>query len=242
MSRFLNETQQTTLLPSKATLLFNTDKADQAEKIALSAHGKRTTAKRRGLSTLTDLEEVIGALVSTEPADGYMPLLLHSTAALYYRVGTSAVHLSMLQQSEVLGTAATDATPETWRRFLGQQLILLTELMTFCIPAHFEDNAAIINPLGKRKARGTVRSDLTLHSNQFVPSKAKADTDKVRSMALQYAGLARVCDVDYSSESTDLFTRVAGITLPAPHDEKTVLMLKHSKLTQTGTLLSFCTD
>ena len=120
--------------------------------------------------------------------------------------------------------------------------MLLTELMTFCIPAHFEDNAALISPLGKRKARGTVRSDLTLHSKQFVPSKARTDTDKVRSMALQYARLARVCDVDYSNVCTALFTQVAGIILPAPHDEKTVLMFNHSKLTPTGSLLNFCTD
>ena len=80
MSRFLNETQQTTLLPSKATLLFNTDKADLAEKVAHAAQGRRTTAKRRGLSTLTDVEEIIGALVSTEPGDDYMQLLPHSNA------------------------------------------------------------------------------------------------------------------------------------------------------------------
>jgi hypothetical protein len=242
MSRFLNETQRTTLLPFKAVQLINTDKADQAEKIALSAQGRRTTAKRRGLSTLTDLEEVTGALVSTAAADGHMPLLPHTGAALYYCVGTSTTHLNMLKESAVLGTADSDATPETWRRFAGQQLMLLTELMTFVIPAFFADNAAIISPLGKRKARGSVRSDLTLHSKLFVSSRARVDTATVRQMALQYARLARVCDVDHSSESTDLFIHAAGITLPALHDEKTVLMLKHSKQTPTGSLLSSCTD
>ena len=169
MSPFLNETDQTTLLPVKATQLINSDKADVAEKVALSAQGKRTTAKRRALSTLTDLEELIGTLVSTEPADGYDPLLPHIEVSLYYRVGTSTAHLSMLKESAVLGTATTDATPETWRRFLGQQSILLTELMTFVVPAFFADNA-IVSPLGKRKVRGTVRSDLTLHSKLLVPS------------------------------------------------------------------------
>ena len=144
----------------------------------------------------------------------------------------------------MLGSAAssTNATPGKWRRFLGQQLMLLTELMTFCVPAHFADNAAVINPLGKRKTRGSVRSDLTLHSQMFVPSRAKADTAAVRNMALQYARLARVCDVFPSSQSTDLFIHASGIPLPAQHDEKTLMMLKDPKLTPTGSLLSFCTD
>ena len=113
--------------------------------------------------------------------------------------------------------------------------------MTFCVPAFFADDAAIISPLGKRKARGTVRSDQTLHSKLFVTSKAKADTGEVRSMALQCARLARSCDV-YCSESTVLVTNAAGITLPALQDEKTILMLKDSQLTPTGSLLSFCID
>jgi hypothetical protein len=241
-SRFLNETNQTTLLPDKAIQLVSTSRADAAEQVALKAQGKRTTAKRRGLSTLSDIEEIIGALVQTEGTDGSFPLLPHTEATLHFCIGTSATHISMLQESQILGTAAADASPETWRRFLGAQLMLLCELITFCVPAHFADNAAVINPLGKRKARGTVRSDLTLHSKLFVPSRAKADTAAVRSIALQYARLARVCDVDYSSESTDLFTQATGIMLPVPHDEKTVMMLKDPTLTPTGTLLSFCTD
>ena len=199
MSRYCNETDQTTLLPVKATQLVNTDKADVAEKVALSAQGRRTAVRKRALSTLTDVEELIGALVSTEANDGYVPLLPHTGVSLYYRVGTSTTHLRMLKESAVLGTVSIAATPETWRRFVGQQLMLLTELITHCVPAFFADNAAIISPLGKRKARGTVRSDLTLHSKLFVTTKAKVDTEKVRSMALQYARVARVCDVDYSS-------------------------------------------
>ena len=248
MSRYLNETKQTTLLPDKAIQLVNTSKADAAEQVALQAQGKRSSARKRGLSTLTDLEELIGALVSTEPGDGYLPVLPHSEIALYYRVGSSATHISMLKESEVLATASSDesastaAAPETWRRFVGQQLMLLTEIMVFCVPAFFTDNAALISPLRKRKSRGSVRSDMTLHTKMFVASKAKADTAAVRSTALHYARLARVCDVDYGREDTDLFTAAAGITLPAPHDEKTVLMLKNPTLTPTSTLLSFCTD
>src|SRR6476469_4505027 len=110
MSRYLNETQQTTLLPTEAVQQANISKADAAEKVARSAQGKRTTAKRRGLSTLTDLEELIGALVSTEPEDGYLPLLPHTEAALFYRVGTSTTHISMLKESEVLAPASPDST------------------------------------------------------------------------------------------------------------------------------------
>jgi hypothetical protein len=245
MSCFQNETANTTLLPSKTLQYANIGKADKAEKVAVSAQGKRTTVKKRGLSTLTDIEELIGALVSTKAVDGYMLLLPHTIASLYYRVGTSATHLQMLSESVVIGattdTAAT-VSPEVWRRFLGQQLMLLVELMTFCVPAFFADNAATVSPLGKRKARGTVRSDLTLHTKLFVPSRAKTDTATVRSMALQYARLARICDIQYSSSNTDLFSADAGITFPAEHDEKTVLMLRESKLTPTGSLLSFCTD
>jgi hypothetical protein len=40
----------------------------------------------------------------------------------------------MLKESTVLTAAATD-TREQWRRFIGQQLMLLTELMVFCTPA-----------------------------------------------------------------------------------------------------------
>jgi hypothetical protein len=242
MSRFLNETNQTTLLPPPGTELANKKKADAAEQIALAAQGKRTTAKRRGLSTLTDIEEIIGALVKTEATEGYFPLLPHTEAGLYHCVGASATHLDMLKESGMLGTVAADATPEKWRRFPGQQMVLLTELITFCVPAHFQDNGALINPLGKRKARGTVRSDLTLHSKLFVLSRARTNTAAVRRMALEYTRLARVSDVDPSSQSTDLFTLAAGITLPAAHDEKTVLMLKDPTLTPTGALLSFCTD
>ena len=97
MSRFLDETTQTTLLPDSATELLNKERADVAEKVALAAQGKRTTAKKRGLSTLTDLEELIGALVKTEATDGSFPLLPHTEAALYYSEGTSAAHLDMLK-------------------------------------------------------------------------------------------------------------------------------------------------
>jgi hypothetical protein len=105
----------------------------------------------------------------------------------------------------------------------------------------FVDNGAIANPLGKRKARGAMRSELSMNKQSFVPTRAKADTTEVRGWALQYArAQPRVCDVQYSSADTSLFVQHAGLVLPLEHDEKTVLMLKEPTLTPTGSLLSCC--
>jgi hypothetical protein len=219
MSCFVNETKQTTLLPAEGLSNINLAKARQAEKVANS-------------------------LVCATPDNGYLPLLPHTDVALYYKVGTSKRHVDMYNESAVVlaDPAGPTATNEQWRRFIGQQLTLLAELMTFCVPAHFANNMVTINPLGKRKARGAVRSDLSLHKQSFVTTRAKADTTAVRRWALQYAREARVCDVQYNVRDTALFTHAAGLALPLEHDEKTVLMLKEPTLTPTGSLLSLCTD
>jgi hypothetical protein len=152
----LNETKRTTLLPAKVLIDTTMEKARLAEDIAISAQGKRSAVRRTGPCTLTDVEELIGSLVRDTPGVGYMPLLPNTTTALYYKAGTSTSHANMLKDSTVLGTTPGDpalSSTERWRRFIGQQLILLTELMVFCTPAFFTDNAATINPLGKRKAR-----------------------------------------------------------------------------------------
>jgi hypothetical protein len=120
--------------------------------------------------------------------------------------------------------------------------MLLTELMVYCVPAFFVDNAAIINPLGKRKARGAVRTDLSLDKQSFVATRARVATAAVRKWALQYARSARVCDVVSGSEAVGLFVDATGLPLPLAHDEKTVLMLKEPTLTPTGSLLSFCSN
>jgi hypothetical protein len=240
-ARFVNDTKQTTLLPAKTLRHINMNKARQTEEVAVAAQGKRSTARRSGPCTLTDADELIGSLVSTRPGDGYLPLLPHTDAALYYKVGTSSCHVSMCNQSAVRATTPAD-TREQWRCFLGQQLMLLTELITFCVPAFFTDNGATISPLGKRKARGAVRSDLSLNKQSFTPTRAKAHTTVVRSVALQYARRAGVCDLQYNSANTSLFVHAAGLVLPLEHDVKTVLMLKEAALTPTGSLLSFCTD
>jgi hypothetical protein len=241
MSCFVNETKQTTLLPAKGLRNINLKKARQAEEVAKSAQGKRSSAGRSGPCTFTEVEELIGSLVCATPGNGYLPLLPHTDVSLYYKVGTSKRHVGMFNESVVMATNPAGPN-EQWRRFIGQQLTLLAELMTFCVPAHFANNAATINPLGKRKARGAVRSELSLNKQSFVPTRAKADTAAVRSFALQYARNARVCDVQYNVTDTALLGHTAGLVLPLEHDEKTVLMLREPTLTPTGSLLSFCTD
>jgi hypothetical protein len=153
MGCFINETKNTTLLPAEGLRDINLEKARQAEEVAVSAQGKRSTARKSGPCTLTEVEELIGSLVRADPGAGYLPLLPHTDAALFYRAGTSTLHVCMLKESAVLGATPGDtavANSEQWRRSIGQQLMLLTELMTFCVPAFFEENAATINPLGKR--------------------------------------------------------------------------------------------
>ena len=111
-----------------------------------------------------------------------MQLLQHTNIALYYKVGTSTTHINMFTESAALGvTQSTTTVSEQWRRFVGRQLVLLVELMIYCIPSFFVDNAATINPLGKRKARGAVRTDLSLNKQSFVATRARAGTAAVRT-------------------------------------------------------------
>jgi hypothetical protein len=241
---FANETKNTTLLPSQSMSETNREKAAQAEKVAVSAQGRRSAARKSGPSTLIDVEELIGALVTSKPGAGYLPLLPHTNStALYYKVGTSTSHVNVLKESTVLGATQSEATvSEQWRCFIGRQLALLVELMICCIPSFFVDNAAVINPLGKRKARGAVRTDLNLNRQSFVQTRARVDTAAVRTWALQYTRSAQVCDVQTDREDTGLFVDAVGLQLPLAHDEKTVRMLKAPILTPTGSLLSFCSD
>jgi hypothetical protein len=142
MSCFVNETKQTTLVPAKGLRKINLEKARQAEDVAKSAQGKRSSVRRSGPCTLTEVEELIDSLVSATPDNSYLPLLPHTDVALYYKVGTSKRHVDMYNESAVLPASPTGpaATKEQWRRFIGQQLILLAKLMTFCVPAFFADN------------------------------------------------------------------------------------------------------
>jgi hypothetical protein len=120
--------------------------------------------------------------------------------------------------------------------------MLLTELITVCVPAFFQDHAKLNGTLGKRKARGAIRSDMNLHNQMFVPAAAKTDTSLTRSMALQYATLARVCDVQYGSTDTNLFLTMSGLILPRECDIKTFFMLSQPSMTPKGALLTACTD
>jgi hypothetical protein len=147
---FVNETKNTTLLPPKSVGDTNREKAAVAEKVAVSAQGKRSASPRSGPCTLTDVEELIGALVASKPGIGYVQLLPHTNIALYYKVGTSTSHVNMFNESAVLETTRSETTAsssEQWSRFIGRQLMLLTELMVSCVPTFFVDNAAIISPL-----------------------------------------------------------------------------------------------
>jgi hypothetical protein len=245
MSCFLDETKNTSLLPPKSVRDANVKQAIQAEKRAVSAQGKRSENKRSGPCTLTDVEELTGALVTSKSGAGYLPLLPHTGVALYYKAGTSTTHVNMLKESTALDTVpcdTSDASSEQWRRFIGRQLMLLLELMIFCVPAFFVDNAATVNPLGNRKARGVVKTDMNLNKQSFVPTRARIHTAAVRNWAPQYARVARVSDVQCDSADTGLFVDAAGLALPLAHDEKTIMMLKESTLTPTGSLLSFCSD
>jgi hypothetical protein len=60
-----------------------------------------------------------------------------------------------------------------WRRFVGQQLMLLTELMILVVPAFFADSSAIFNPSVKRKRMGATRNELHLHAAHFVNHRLK---------------------------------------------------------------------
>jgi hypothetical protein len=113
---------------------------------------------------------------------------------------------------------------------------------TVCVPAFFQDHAKLNGTLGKRKARGAIRSDMNLHNQMFVPAAAKTDTSLTRSMALQYAALARVCDVQYGSTDTNLFLTMSGLILPRECDIKTLFMLNQPTMTPKGALLTACTD
>lgn len=247
---FSNHTSQTSLLPEASLGTVNTTKAAAAQKTAIAATNLRSNTKRYGPCTVNDLEELIGCLVQKSAANGYKRLLPHTDLPLFFKPGESDKHIKMLNESANLQQAAVvDKTrtielsiDETWRRFLGQLLMLLTELMIVCVPAYFQDNDKLTNTLGKRKARGAIRSDMNLHNQMFVPAAAKTDTSLTRSMALQYAALARVCDVQYGSSDTNLFLTMSGLTLPKECDIKTFFMLNQPNMTPKGALLTACTD
>jgi hypothetical protein len=227
--RFCNETKKTTLLPPADIRYANIARADEAEKIVVSARGKRSTCARQRPHTLTELEKLIDDLVCLGKEDGYHELLPGS--GIYFCCGSSAKHTAMLNESVPMSqTLEPEETAmsvkEGWRRFLGQQLMLLTELMVLVVPAFFTDSSAIFNPSAKRKRMGATRNELNLHAAHFVKSQAKTDAAAVRNIAVSYARKARVCDVVYHSDDTALFVDVAGLQLPAEHDLKTIFMLR----------------
>jgi hypothetical protein len=170
--------------------------------------------------------------VRTTPADGYAPLLPHANAALYCKAGHNQRLVSMFNNSRVMASTSTMAPEEMWRRYIGQQLMLLTELMVFCVPMYFADHSAL-PLLGKRKARG--RTSACDQHEHFANVRAHVDTVSVRAMALQFARLARVCDVQYDVEDTELFVAFSGLRLSEPRNEEIYFMLHNTSLTPKGT-------
>eukprot|EP00953_Heterococcus_sp_UTEX-ZZ885_P042055 21408-Heterococcus_DN1.PRE.4 len=214
--RFCNETKRTTLLPSADIRNENTTRADEAEKIVLSARGKSPPvlasvpihSQKWKRSSMTFTAKHIAMLNESAPMSA----------------SAGSAKLSFLQTLESEETAMS--LEEGWRRFLGQLLMLLTELMVLVVPAFFTDSSAIFNPSAKRKRMGATRNELNLHAAHFVKSQAKIDSAVVRNIAVSYARKARVCDVVYHSSDTALFVDVAGLQLPAAHDLKTIFMLR----------------
>jgi hypothetical protein len=139
--RFCNETKKTTLLPPADIRSANTTRADEAEKIVVSARGKRSTCARQRPHTLTEVEALIDDLVRLGEADGYHELLPGS--GIYYCCGSTAKHIAMLNESAPMSASADSArlsciqtleseetamsVEEGWRRFLRQCTAILVQ-------------------------------------------------------------------------------------------------------------------
>jgi hypothetical protein len=102
MGCFVDETKQTTLLPAKGLRAVNLKKARKAEEIAVSAQGKRSSARRSGPCSCTEVEELIGDPVRSAPGDGFLPLLPRTDVALLYKMGLSKHHVDVFNESAVL--------------------------------------------------------------------------------------------------------------------------------------------
>jgi hypothetical protein len=142
------------------------------------------------LSTYAEIEEFIGSHVSTTPAVGFAPLCGNNSsngAKLYYKTSLGPHHIHNFNDSMVMGGSAV-ATEAMVRRFVGQQLMLLTELMTFCVHHYLKEGSS-------SKQRGAKRTEPDLFHLNFVKVKLPADSAAARAMALQFAKVARVCDV-----------------------------------------------
>jgi hypothetical protein len=197
--------------------------------LSVAAHHGRRNKKRSSLTRCS--RELIHSLVFTTLGNGYALLLPHTTAALYFKAGHNQRLVSMFNNSVVMGSTSTMASEEIWRRYIGQQLMLLTELMVFCVPNYYADHS-VYPRLGKGKGRG--RSAMDRHKH-FVNVQAHVDTAAARSMALQCARLARACDVHYDVEDTEVVVAVSGLRLPEQRDEMASFMLRNTSLTPKGT-------
>jgi hypothetical protein len=226
---------KTSFLPDDATIAYNKGISKETEEVVKRARPPKPTKVSR-LETLKHLEEFITSYVKTAPAKDFERLL--PDAELYCKTKLGPCHTDMFNNSMVMGRTSTMTSKEMLRRFIGQQLMLLIDLMVFCVPEYFADHSAVLG--SNNKKRGEKRADKTKQHKNFVDVPAQEDTASTRAMALQFARLAHVRDVMYDDESTELFATVSGLEVPEQHDEKTYFMLLNTALTPTGTLNTAC--
>ena len=155
------------------------------------------------------------AVVTRQTKDGFI-----ITEAGVERVATFTEVLELGLAPITLG--------EAWRRYLGQQLYVLAELMLIGVPNWFIDTSVVFDPAAHKKKMGARRSDITLHCEHFVKSKSRLDTGAARTMAMTYARVANVCDLAWSGDGGRhrLAADVCGLPMPAAHEETTYFMLR----------------
>jgi hypothetical protein len=222
----------TNFLPDVATIANNKRTAEETEEIVKRARPPQPKKSSRPV-TLKVLENFISSNVKARATKGFERLL--PGAELYFKKTLSKSHNSMFLNSMVVGKESTGASQEMLRRFLCQQLMLLFELIVFCVPAYFADHSATLG--SNNKKRGEKRADKTKHHEFFVSVSSQEET---RAMALQFARLAHVRDVMYDNESTELFVTVNGLKVPEEHNEKTYFMLLNTAMTPKSGLNTAC--
>jgi hypothetical protein len=222
----------TNFLPDAATVAKNKRVSEETEESVKRARPPQPKKSSRP-ATLKALEEFISSNVKAKAAKGFERLL--PGAELYFKTNLSERHHYMFLNSMVMGKESTGTSKEMLRRFVGQQLMLLTELMVFCVPAYFADYSAALG--SNNKKRFEKRADKTKHHKYFVGVPSQQET---RAMPLEFARLAHVRDVMYEYESTELFVTVSGMCVPEEHNEKTYFMLLNTALTPTSGLNTAC--
>jgi hypothetical protein len=232
---FKLHTWKTNWLTDAVTMAFNKGTAKAQAATAKRARRPKSTPTIKRLHTFRALEKFIAVNVRSAPSNGFAKLLPHKDENnLYFNIELSEEHTKMFNDAMVMGRTNTMTPEEMLRRYTGQQLMLFTELILFCVPQ-------FLSPGSNKKQRGENRSNLEKHKNNFVKLKPQ-HTVNTRAMALQYAKEARVCDVMYDDTTTELFMTVSGLSkeMVEPHEEDTLIMLSNTDLTPSTTLNTVC--